>query len=281
MNVIFFGIELNKKVKRDRATGLASEQAYYYLLALFPLLILLLSILPYLSIESSRALEIMNTFLPSETATVIHDNILEIFRKQHEGLLTFGIIGTVWSASSGMDAFMHSMNIAFDVEETRGFIKTKCISILLTFCLIFAFLIGLLLLIFGNMILSAVREVITIPDGVVVILHIIRWLVSVAVIAVVISILYRFAPNKAYRLKQVIPGAFAATVVWLIITVGFSYYVNHYAHYSATYGSLGAVIVLMLWLYFTGLALVLGGEVNSLFYRGSHGPKNTLSFVKK
>ncbi|RFU68391.1 YihY/virulence factor BrkB family protein [Bacillus sp. V59.32b] len=281
MNLISFGIELNKKLKRDRATGLASEQAYYYLLALFPLLILLLSILPYLSIEPSRALEILNTFLPSETATVIHDNILEIFSKQNEGLLTFGIVGTIWSASSGMDAFMHSMNIAFDVEETRGFIKTKCISILLTFCLIFAFLVALLLPVFGNLIFSAVYELVFIPDGVVVFLHVIRWLVSVVVIAVVISILYRFAPNRAYRLKQVIPGAFAATVVWLMITVGFTFYVNHYAHYSSTYGSLGAVIVLMLWLYFTGFALVLGGEVNSLFHRNSRISKRKPLFVKK
>ncbi|MFD0051305.1 YihY/virulence factor BrkB family protein [Actinomycetes bacterium NPDC127524] len=281
MKVISFGIELNKKVKRDRATGLASEQAYYYLLALFPLLILLLSILPYLSLEPSKALDFMNTFLPSETASVIHDNILEVFRKQNEGLLTFGIIGTIWSASSGMDAFIHSMNIAFDVEETRGFIKTKCISILLTFGLIFAFLVALLLPVFGNLILIAVKKIISIPDEVVVFLQLIRWLVSVLVIAVVLSILYRFAPNKAYRLKRVIPGAVAATVLWLLITMGFSFYVNHFAHYSSTYGSLGGIIVLMLWLYFTGLALVIGGEVNPLFHKGTHIPKNRSLFVKK
>jgi membrane protein len=274
MKIISFGKKLSDKIKQDRATGLASEQAYYYMLALFPLLILLLSTLPYLSIEPQKALDIINSFIPSETTSVLEDNIIQIISERNEGLLTFGVLATLWSASSGMDAFIHSMNIAFEVEETRNFIKIKFMSILLTFCLIIAFIVALILPVFGNLVLDAIKERVLIPDQLTILLHILRWFVSVAVIAVVITILYRFAPNRHYMFKQVIPGAVTATVIWLVISLGFSIYVSNFANYSSTYGSLGGVIILMLWLYFTGLALVIGGEVNALFHHGDNISKN-------
>ncbi|OIK11674.1 YihY/virulence factor BrkB family protein [Bacillus sp. MUM 13] len=267
--LISFGKSLSKEVKEDRATGLAAEQAYYYMLALFPMLILLLSILPYLSIQPQKALDFINDFIPSATTNVLQDNILKIISERNGGLLTFGILGTIWSASNGMNAFMHSMNIAFDVTETRNFIKARLISILLTFGLIIAFIVALVLPVFGNVILDLIKQVVPIPDGLAILILVLRWVISVAIIAGVLAFLYRFAPNKHYPFKQVIPGAITATLVWLIISLGFSFYVSNFGNYASTYGSLGGVIVLMLWLYFTGLALVIGGEINALFHKNS------------
>lgn len=263
---IDFSKKLIKEIKEDRVTGLAAEQAYYYLLALFPLLILLLSILPYLNIDTQTALDTLKTFMPSETMEVIEENIIKILSERNGGLLTFGILGTIWSASNGMNAFIHSMNIAYDVEETRNFIKARLISILLTLGLVFAFIVMLVLPVFGKVLMNLIEQVVSLPEGTQSLFNVLRWVIAVAVIAFVLAFLYRYAPNKTFPFLHVIPGAVTATILWIAISIGFSFYVSNFANYSSTYGSLGGVIILMLWLYLSGLILVIGGEINALIH---------------
>ncbi|MGG4268078.1 YihY/virulence factor BrkB family protein [Peribacillus simplex] len=264
---IKFSKELIKEIKEDRVTGLAAEQAYYYLLALFPLLILLLSILPYLNIDIQTALDTIKTFMPVETMEVIEKNIINILSERNGGLLTFGFLGTIWSASNGMNAFIHSMNIAYDVEETRNFLKARLISIILTLGLVVAFIVMLGLPVFGKVIIDLLQQVISIPEEMQILFSLLRWVIAVVVISLVLTFLYRFAPNKSFPIKHVIPGAVTATVLWLGISLGFSFYVSNFANYSSTYGSLGGVIILMLWLYLSGLIFVIGGEINAILHR--------------
>lgn len=267
----YYGKSLLGELKKDRATGLAAQQAYYYMLALFPLLILLIAIVPYLNIDPQKAIDVVNKLLPSQSADLLRDNVVKLVSERNGGLLTFGIIGTIWSASSGMNAFIKAMNIAFDVEETRSFIKARLVSILLTFGLILAFVVALLLPVFGRVILDTVQSIIQIPEPFDIVFNIVRWVVAIVVMAAVLAGLYRVAPNKHYPFKHVIPGAIFATVVWQLISLGFSFYVSNFGNYSATYGSIGGVIVLMLWLFLTGLALVLGGEINAIYHREKTG----------
>jgi membrane protein len=259
------------ELKKDRATGLAAQQAYYYMLALFPLLILMIAIVPYLNIDPQKAINVVNTLLPSQSAELLRDNVVKLVSERNGGLLTFGIIGTLWSASSGMNAFIKAMNIAFDVKETRSFIKARLVSIMLTFGLILAFVVALLLPVFGKVILDTVESIVQIPEPFDIVFNIVRWVVAIVVMAAVLAGLYRVAPNKHYPFKHVIPGAIFATVVWQLISLGFSFYVSNFGNYSATYGSIGGVIVLMLWLFLTGLALVLGGEINAIYHRDKTG----------
>ncbi|MDF9763559.1 membrane protein [Peribacillus simplex] len=270
---IKFSKELIKEIKEDRVTGLAAEQAYYYLLALFPLLILLLSTLPYLNIDIQTALDTIKTFMPTETLEVIEKNIINILSERNGGLLTFGFLGTIWSASNGMNAFIHSMNIAYDVEETRNFLKARFISIMLTLGLVVAFIVMLGLPVFGKVIIDILQQVIPIPEEMQILFSLLRWVIAVAVISLVLTFLYRFAPNKSFPIKHVIPGAVTATVLWLGISLGFSFYVSNFANYSSTYGSLGGVIILMLWLYLSGLIFVIGGEINAILHRQNSIPK--------
>ncbi|MFF2458367.1 YihY/virulence factor BrkB family protein [Peribacillus simplex] len=270
---IKFSKKLIKEIKEDRVTGLAAEQAYYYLLALFPLLILLLSILPYLNIDIQTALDTIKTFMPAETMDVIEKNIINILSERNGGLLTFGFLGTIWSASNGMNAFIHSMNIAYDVEETRNFIKARIISIVLTLGLVVAFIVMLGLPVFGKVIIDLLQQVIPIPEETQILFSLLRWVIAVVVISLVLAFLYRFAPNKSFPIKHVIPGAVTATVLWLGISLGFSFYVSNFANYSSTYGSLGGVIILMLWLYLSGLIFVIGGEINAILHRQNSIPK--------
>ncbi|MDR4928098.1 MULTISPECIES: YihY/virulence factor BrkB family protein [Peribacillus] len=270
---IKFSKKLIKEIKEDRVTGLAAEQAYYYLLALFPLLILLLSILPYLNIDIQTALDTIKTFMPAETMEVVEKNIINILSERNGGLLTFGFLGTIWSASNGMNAFIHSMNIAYDVEETRNFIKARIISIVLTLGLVVAFIVMLGLPVFGKVIIDLLQQVIPIPEEMQILFSLLRWVIAVVVISLVLAFLYRFAPNKSFPIKHVIPGAVTATVLWLGISLGFSFYISNFANYSSTYGSLGGVIILMLWLYLSGLIFVIGGEINAILHRQNSIPK--------
>ncbi|MFC9597598.1 YihY/virulence factor BrkB family protein [Peribacillus butanolivorans] len=270
---IKFSKQLIKEIKEDRVTGLAAEQAYYYLLALFPLLILLLSILPYLNIDIQTAMDTIKTFMPTETVEVIEENIINILSERNGGLLTFGFLGTIWSASNGMNAFIHSMNIAYDVKETRNFIKARFISIILTLGLVVAFIVMLGLPVFGKVIIDLLQQVISLPEEMQSLFSLLRWIIAVVVISLVLTFLYRFAPNKSFPIKHVIPGAVTATVLWLGISLGFSFYVSNFANYSSTYGSLGGVIILMLWLYLSGLIFVIGGEINAILHRQNSMPK--------
>ncbi|MGV2938702.1 YihY/virulence factor BrkB family protein [Mesobacillus sp. LC4] len=267
----YYGKSLMGELKKDRATGLAAQQAYYYMLALFPLLILLIAIVPYLNIDPQKAMNVVNSLLPSQSAELLRDNVVKLVSERNGGLLTFGIIGTIWSASNGMNAFIRAMNIAFDVEETRSFIKARLISIMLTFGLILAFVVALLLPVFGKVILDTVESIIQIPEPYDIVFNIVRWIIAIVVMSAVLAGLYRLAPNKHYPFKHVIPGAIFATIVWQLISLGFSFYVSNFGNYSATYGSIGGVIVLMLWLFLTGLALVLGGEINAIYHRDKTG----------
>lgn len=267
----YYGKSLLGELKEDRATGLAAQQAYYYMLALFPMLILLIAIVPYLNIDPQKAIDVVNKLLPSESAQLLRDNVVKLVSERNGGLLTFGIIGTIWSASNGMNAFMKAMNIAFDVEETRSFIKARLVSIMLTIGLILTLVVALLLPVFGEVILDGIQSFIHIPAPFDIIFSIVRWIVAFVVMVAVLAALYRIAPNKHYPFKHVIPGAIFATVVWQLISLGFSFYVSNFGNYSATYGSLGGVIVLMLWLFLTGLALVLGGEINAIYNRDKTG----------
>lgn len=267
MKLFSFAKKLNIKMKEDRATGLAAEQSYYYTLSLFPLMILILSVIPYLSLSPDLVITTLEKMMPAETVALFEENILDIVENKNGGLLTFGILATIWSASNGMNAFIHSMNVAFDTEEKRNFIVSRLISIVLTLGLIAAFIVVLILPVFGEVLIEFIKKISPLSGNTEILLNILRWVIAVSVMATILSLLYYFAPEKHYPFKEVIPGAIIATILWLVISFGFSFYVSHFGNYSSTYGGLGGVIVLMLWLFLSGLTFVIGGEINALLHK--------------
>lgn len=264
--IVGFVKKLITEIKEDNATGLAAEQAYYYMLSLFPMLILLLSIIPYLSLDANDAINVLESAMPAEIADIFKENVVQFINNPNGGLLTIGILGTIWSASNGMNAFMRAMNEAYNVKETRSFIKVRGLSILLTIGLILTLVIALILPVFGGVILKALVSW-GLPTSFGTFLSVLRWIVAITIMIAVLSMLYRLAPNKKFPFAHVWPGAVAATLLWQLTSLGFSFYVSNFGNYSATYGSLGGVIVLMLWLFLTGLILVIGGEINAIYHQ--------------
>ncbi|SFK07996.1 membrane protein [Halobacillus dabanensis] len=249
--------------QKDNIPLLGAAQAYYYLLSIVPLLILILSILPYLNIDSETAIQAMGNVLPSDTAEVFRENIIAVVERPSGGLLTVGILGTLWSASNGINAFIQSANQAYNVEETRSFIKVRLMSIALTVGMILAIIVALVLPVFGQVLI----DMINIPSQTAILLNVLRWIISIAVIGAVLMALYHFAPNKNIPFKHILPGAILTAVLWQLISLAFSFYVSNFGNFSATYGSLGGIIILMLWFFLTGIILMIGAEINVIYHR--------------
>lgn len=263
--------DLGREFSNDNVPLLAAAQAYYYLLSLVPMLILALSILPYLNLDPDQAMETMQGMMPGELADIFEDQLADILTEQRGGLLTFGIIGTIWSASNGMNAFIKAQNEAYDVKEDRSFIKARLISIALTFGLILALIVALVLPVFGDAIIGFILSAGILPAEFEVLFQVLRYVVSVVVIAIVFAGLYHFAPNIKIPFKYSLPGALFATLALQITSLGFSFYISNFGNYTETYGSLGGIIILMLWLFLIGIILVVGAEVNAILYRRKHG----------
>ncbi|ELK48233.1 YihY/virulence factor BrkB family protein [Halobacillus sp. ACCC02827] len=255
--------DLIKEFQKDNIPMLGAAQAYYYLLAIVPLLILLLSILPYMNIDSERVVDAVGSFSTPEAANIFRDNIINVVEQPNGGLLTVGILGTLWSASSGINAFIQAANQAYNVEETRSFIKVRLLSVVLTVGMIIAIAVALVLPVFGQVILDAIN----LPGETAFLFQVFRWVISVAVIGGVLMALYHFAPNKNIPFHHILPGAVITAVLWQLISLGFSFYVSNFGNYSATYGSLGGIIVLMLWFFLTGIILMVGAEINVIYHR--------------
>ncbi|MBM6616492.1 YihY/virulence factor BrkB family protein [Bacillus suaedaesalsae] len=256
-------IELWKRFKNDEVAGLSAELAYFFLLSLFPFLIFLITLIGYLPLSQDDLLGMINQYAPGESMKIIQTTLEGIVQKQNGGLLSFGIIFTIWSASNGLNAVIRAFNRAYDVKETRHFLVARLMSVLLTIAMIIVIVIALLLPVFGQKIGVFVFSAFGLSETFLAIWNAARWIGSFVILFIVFSCLYYFAPNKHLHWKEVFTGAFFATLGWILVSTGFSYYVGTFGNYSATYGSLGGIIVLMIWFYLSGMIILLGGELNA------------------
>ncbi|MFC2949238.1 YihY/virulence factor BrkB family protein [Virgibacillus sediminis] len=261
-----FAKELMGRFKEDNIPLLAASQAYYYLLSIFPLLIVGFTILPYLNIQPQQAVDFIGNILPSEIASVLQENVISLVETPRGGLLTVGIIGALWSASNAVNAFIKASNEAYEVEETRNFIVVRLIALGLTLGMIISIAVAFLLPIFGNVIINFVESIIGLPPGTSLMLQAVRWGISIIVLTSILLVLYHVAPNKKLPFKHILPGALTASILWQLISLGFSFYVSNFGNYSATYGSLGGIIILMIWFFLTGLILMTGAVINVLYH---------------
>lgn len=256
--------ELLARIQRVDVTALGAQLAFFFLLALFPLLIFMVTLLPYLNLPEDQLFGFLRTYAPEEVYLLIDGTLNEVLYSKNGGLLSIGILATIWSASNGMNALTKSLNRSYGLEESRPFIVARGISVIFTLLLIMLFVIALVLTIFGKQIGSLLFAYFGNEEGFLSIWDSIRWVIPPLIIFVVLMLLYWVAPNRKLYLKSVIPGAVFATIGWILSSLAFSFYVSSFANYSATYGSIGGIIVLMMWLYFSGAIIMVGGQINAV-----------------
>ncbi|ASS89126.1 YihY/virulence factor BrkB family protein [Aeribacillus pallidus] len=270
INLLQIAKELFKRFKEDEISSLAAELAYFFLLSLFPFLIFLMNLLAYLPLSSDVVLDFVAQYAPGNTMKLIENNVRHIIETQNVTLLSFGVIGTIWSASNGINAIVRAFNKAYQVEENRHFLVARLMSILLTFAMILVILVALLLPVFGREIGLFIFRAFGFTEVFLTIWNTIRWLLSAVILCIVFTGLYFIAPNKRMKISEAYPGALFATVGWIVVSLLFSYYVGNFGNFSVTYGSLGGVIILLIWFYLSAVIIILGGEINAILSKDSN-----------
>lgn len=256
--------DLLKHIQRADITGLAAQLAYFFLLSLFPLLIFIVTLLPYLNLDEAQVFRFIENYAPAEVYILIEGTLSDILLNRNGGLLSIGIIGTIWSASNGMNAIVKSLNRSYEIEETRPFFIVRGLSVVFTLLMIVLFIIALILPVFGQQIGSILFSYFGFEESFIKLWNNLRWTITPLIMFVVLVALYWIVPNQKLFLKSVLPGAAFAAIGWISVSLGFSYYVTNFGNYSSTYGSIGGIIVLMLWLYITGIILLVGGQINAV-----------------
>jgi membrane protein len=260
------------EANKDNVWGSAAALAYYFLLALFPMLIFLTNLVGFLPEIQENILTALAKVLPPDAITLVAKTLSDVRANSSGGLLSFGIIGTLWSASGGVVSLMDSLNFAYDVEEGRSFWKQRLISLALTIGLCLLIILGTMLIMFGDKFSLWLSKALDLGATFKLIWHIVDYLLGLALILSGIELFYYFGPNVKQKWRWTSVGGVFAVVAIITGSLLFSFYLRYAPSYSATYGSLGAVIVLMLWLYIFGLVLLIGGEINAEIRQAKHIP---------
>jgi membrane protein len=253
------------EVGQDEVTDRAAALAYYFLFALFPSLLFLTALLGMLPIQGlmERLIAYAEQAMPGDAASIVRKTLEEIQAGARGGLLSFGALAALWAGSNGMASVMTTLNVAYDVEDNRPWWKRRLLSILLTFGFALFILTSLILIVFGPRIGEALASRLGLGPLFSLAWSVLNVPVVVFLVLVGIALVYYFAPATKQHWRWVTPGSVVALVLWLAMSFGLRFYVGNFADYGATYGSIGGVILLMLWLYLTGVALLIGAEINA------------------
>lgn len=258
-----------KSFDEEDITSNAAQVAYYFLLALFPLLLFLVSIFG-ITIGAANDLKTelfsyLNQTMPGSAYELVQKTIEEVSQNSSGGKLTFGILAALWAASAGLDSVRTVLNGIYNLTETRPWWKTKLISLSLTLGLGILVTFALGAIFYGSKFILLILSSLSLPIQSPVLLGILQYATLAIVLVLIFALLYNYLPkHKEYKWVWVSPGAIIAIILWLIFSFGFRLYLGYFNTYDKTYGSLGAVIILMLWLYLTAFVILVGGSMNAV-----------------
>ncbi|ATI41343.1 ribonuclease BN [Pacificitalea manganoxidans] len=258
-------MRVKDEISSDHVGLIAAGVAFYGLMALFPAITALMA-LAGLALEPSeitRQIESFASVMPEQAAQIVIDQAVAVAGSQEGGLGLAFVLGlglALYSASKGMGSLMEGLNVAFDEEETRGFIKLTAVKLGLTLLLIIGLLAGL----GGALALPIVLDLLPLPGWLEAVLGLARWVVLAVLTLGGLAALYRWGPSREdARWRWLTPGAIAACVLWLVGSIAFSLYVGNFGSYNETFGSMAGVIVLLMWLWLSAYIVLMGGELNS------------------
>ncbi|NSW90767.1 MAG: YihY/virulence factor BrkB family protein [Firmicutes bacterium] len=266
---------LYRKFFDDDIPALAAQLTYYLILSFFPFLIFLLALLSYTSFTGNEILNDFSLLLPQTTYNLLKEIINRTSGTKNETLLSFGMLATIWAASNGVSAVIRGINKAYNQKENRPFWKVKWISIIFTLALAIVLIFSLVMLVMGEMLWKYLFIFFGLPGVFRIAWNIIRHLIPLFTIFMVFIAVYRYIPSRHMTFREVIPGAVFSTTGSIIISLIFSYYVNSFGLYTNTYGSIGSVIALLIWLYWNSIIIILGSEINAALDSAKRTEKNS------
>lgn len=258
--------QLLYRIDEDRVVATGAQLTFSLILSIFPFIIVFLNILTYTPLVRLEVLNELIFYLPIETQKIITDFTLEIAKTSSQGLLSIAAILGLWTASSGIQAVIRAINMAYDFKEKRSFVRLRIMSLIFTLGLMVLITLVFLTLVFGDLVTDKIFAIID-SEFLMNLWGYLRLSIPILYMILIFALLYKFSPckNKKYRISiiSVLPGAIFTSLGWLGISKLFSYYVNNFGRYAITYGSLVGIILLLIWLYISSIIIVLGGEINA------------------
>ncbi len=254
-----------RQIYRGQCFGWAAALAYYSFLALFPALLFVVSVASFLPIQHliDRAVDLVGRFAPDDVVAIAREQLLQIADKPDGSLLALSLGGAIWSMSSGMVALIGTLNQAQHISEGRSWWRVRTTAIALTIALALVMVLSFTLAMVGPTAAEHVADWLDLGAVFTLAWQIVRWPAAFGLAVTAIAIVYHFAPDVKREFVWITPGSVAATALWLVVSLGFKWYVFQFGNYQKTYGAIGGVMVALLWCYFSGLSMLLGAHLNA------------------
>jgi membrane protein len=261
-----------KELQEDTVTDCAAQLSYYFLFSLFPFLFFLVTLAAYLPFAHGAVQAMMERIaplVPGEALSLVDGQLRALLNQPRPKLLTLGLVVALWSASRGVDALRTALNLAYDVPESRPFWKTQGVAMLMTLVGTLLIPVSFTLFLLGGRVGEWLAERLQLVDAYYLVWSWVRWPFTASLVMLMLALCYYVLPDVKQRFRYITPGSVIGSVLWMASTWGFTQYVEHFGKYNVMYGSIGGVVVLLLWLYLTGLIFILGGELNAILEHAS------------
>jgi membrane protein len=272
-----FGKQLIESIGRNQPFDLAAQLAYFALLALFPFLMFLLTLVGYVPLHGLDQQILRSAFevMPHDTAMLVQSTLQEIVGKQRGWLLLLSLVFAIWSASGAVSGLISSLNRAYDVSETRPAWRVKMRAVMVTVGAALAAVVATAAMLIGPNVVHKIWAFFGLGGAFDDLWSLLRWPVAALAMMTSLAAIYYYLPNVKQKFRFITPGSVFSVVAWLAVSFGFRFYVTHFNSYAKSYGALGTVIVLLVWLYLAGLMVILGGEINAILDRVQKGIVHT------
>jgi membrane protein len=255
-----------RAVYEDDCLGWAAELAFFSFLALFPALLFLAALASVIPVQHLMDVVVgsLAHVAPGEVLVLVREQIVQIARAPRHGLLTLGLLGALWSSSSAMTAIIGTLNQAYHVRESRSWWRVRLLAVGLTVVLVAFTLIAVALVMIGPALAASLEDSLGVPWHFAWLWAIAQWPLVFGLMLTALGWVYYFAPDVRRRWTSTTPGSAAATLLWMLASLGFKWYASHFGEYQRTFGAIGGVIVTLLWFYVSGLAILVGAELNAV-----------------
>lgn len=255
-----------QEIGKDSLLNKASSLAYNFLLAIFPAIIFLFTLIPYIPIEDfqDQLMSLIALVLPHNAYLAVESTLEDIVKNQNRGLLSFGFIAALFFSTNGVHHLMQAFNKSSLQVESRTWLKQRLVAVTLTVIVAFALIFGLGIMTVGEFVIAFLRSKLEFKDAFwLYLIDLVRWFILVAVYFITISILYRYGPAHPKKWRLFSAGSWLATILAVLTFWGFAFYINNFGSYNKIYGSIGTLIVIMIWMYLNSLIILIGFELNA------------------
>ncbi len=261
------GLFFFQEIQKDSLVNKASSLAYNFMMAIFPSIIFFFTLIPYIPIENfqNQLMALISLLLPENAYLAFESTLEDIVKKQNGKLLSLGFILALVFATNGIHTLMEAFNKSSLIVETRSWLKQRYVALNLTLLTSFSLLLGVSVMVIGEFSINFIRNELHLKEGIfwIYLIIVVRWIIIIVVYFITTSLLYRYGPANSRKWKFFSAGSWFATILAVLTTLGFTYYINNFGTYNKLYGSIGTLLVVMLWLYINSLILLIGFELNA------------------